>query len=451
MKTYSLLASAAFITAAMIFDSCSSGDSISKTTLVPVSVTKDKWSFVDKDGDILFEDEFENMPSIAINDAFSVMEKNGKYAVYVVKGDKCDVPGKLEGFDYVGYFESDLIPATRTNERIAVYDKEGMKQFDLIPVEGEEVWRCAPCYSDGFLLYQLENGKWGYFNRKGNVSVRPVYDYATAFSDHLAVTAIKDIQGELHNYTVITKTGEPIFQLKKGQTPKPNSANQAFTNGYLIANDGDRDILYDREGKMIKFPATVVNIVETDGNNIIFTDKDGLYGAAKIDGEIIISPRYKLMMFNTGAKSISNLLGKSSGFVALTGNDKFTLIDDKGQQEESFKYDAVLPFGQFGYFVKDGEAFFLMGKDGKQKGKNEFIEVNPLQLTPFEFIWTNYSLSFESTGRELQMIQEELRKAKENAGKEDYLYNTDFEEYDESEVVIPLLEGTEEIMMEEGI
>lgn len=333
-------------------------DFAANVDLVPVQVSQDKWSFVDADGNIKFEDEFKERPSLAYNGYFS-KENNGKYDVYKLDGDKYKEVGDLAGLYSVGYYEEGLIPVSFPKERITVYDESGKKKFEVSPVNGKEVTETNAAYSDGLLVFELEDGKKGYLDKNGKVAIKATYDRAEDFSEGLAVVGVNDEEKNEMRYSVIDKKGETVFKIKDEQSP-----SDGFANGYLIVRDNERDVLYNTKGEVTRFPAKIKRISEVAGKNVVFTSEDNEMGVADMEGNIIIRPKYTQILSDG-----------NDGFIAWDG-DESLLLNAKGEQQQKLDYEMTLPYGKFGFFGKDGSRICQFDKEGKLKCKADFYDVN---------------------------------------------------------------------------
>lgn len=363
MRKSAIFSLAALIAGSSAIVSCNkAAEAISNVDLVPVKTSKEKWSMLDKDGKILFEDEFKDMPSLVYNGVFSV-EKNDKYTVYKYDGGKYSELGELEGLYSVGYMEDGLIPASMPKERICVYDASGKKKFEVGPIGGKEVTSTAPGYSDGMLRFTTEESKVGYLDKAGKVAIKASYDDAADFSEGLALVKIDDEAKEKPAFSVIDKKGETVFKLKEGHMP----ISEAFSSGYIIVWDSDRPVLYDTKGEIKTFPSKVANITQTDGKYVIFRNEDNEMGVVDMEGEIIVRPKYDYLFFN-GSDS-------SNGFIAWDEKESL-FINTKGEQERKIDFARMRAYGDFGYFGEDGSRISQINGEGKPICKSDFYNIN---------------------------------------------------------------------------
>ncbi len=347
--------------------------------LIPVTLSKDgKWSMINAKGEVVYEDEFKNRPSMCYNGVFSVEEGEG-YSIYKMGSKGPEVFGEAENLKYAGYMSEGLIPVTFPKKRISVLDKNGKQKFELAPVKGSEVVSCSDGFAEGLLSFRTEDSKCGYFDATGKVAIQPAYLSAGKFSDGLAVVSqeVGDSTDTKTEYIVINKKGETVFKIKDGY----DLHSMEFNNGYLYAKNDDRAILIDKKGEIVKFPAKISNIVNWNSKYVIFYNEEDSYGVANLEGEIIIRPKYEYIDFDS-----------NDNFLACKDpKDKEVLrLDKEGNEIAKLDYERVAYMGKFGYFAKDGNTISLIDKDGKSIGNNDFYDVSTTLTASSRIIESDY-------------------------------------------------------------
>lgn len=393
MNKLSLASLGLLVIGASALSSCNklpweTNDLISNVELVPVK-TGDKWSMVDPEGNILFEDEFSTSPSLVYNGYFSVAnEKDHTFALYRLDGKKYKAVKGLDEVKSVGYVEEGLVPATLPSERIAVFNEEGEKKFELGPVDGHEVTYCAPGFADGYLAFYTDDGKCGFYNTDGEVAIQPIYDAAYSFSGGVALVG-KYANEEKSEMTglIINKEGETVVELPKGSQPSATSPLENFDNGYLIIfnTETQKSSLYNTKGEEFTFPDKVKFISAVDGDYVIFATEDNLYGVCNIKGEIIIQPKYSQLMFNGKSGLLGGILPGSYQFVgSKEGNEEVVFINKDGEEGTKLPYKWIVPYGKFGYFATGGDdklEIKQIDKEGKEICKETFESITLFQFS----------------------------------------------------------------------
>lgn len=366
-----------------LFTSCGSDNEVDSffedVDLIPVTLSKDgKWSMLNDKGEIVYEDEFKNRPSICYNGVFSVEEGDG-YSLYKQGKKGPELVGETENLKCVGYMKENLIPVTFPTKRISILDKNGEQKFELAPIKGSEVVSCSQSFEDGLLYIQLEDGKRGYLDTSGKVAIEPNYDKAYDFSEGLAVVGkeLKDSTEVKTEYSVINKKGETVFKIKEGY----DLENHQYQNGYLYVQNEDRCILLDKKGEIIKFPAKIKDIEMYNDKYVIFSNDENLRGVANMEGEIIIRPKYERLIFD-----------KDNCFLAVkdTKDQEVVRLDKEGTEVTKLDYEYVFYAGKFGYLAKDGKTISMIDKDGKVVGKNDFYDMSLQNSAYFGNIESDY-------------------------------------------------------------
>ena len=338
-----------------------------KVDLVPVLTSKDGWwSMINDKGEIVYDAEFKNCPTVAYNGIFSVEEENGYFTVYKADSKR---PVQIEAFEKiksVGFLEDGLIPATAENSRIAVYDEKGDKKFELLPIANAEIVACSEAYKEGRLWVKTVDDKFGFYDTKGNLVINADYDFVSDFVDGIALVGKNNEDGSDLKYSVIDKDGKSLYNLK-GEYD-----NVGVDGGYVYVTRDDRVYLYDKKGDDLKLPEKVYRVNEILGDYILFSNREGERGLANVKGEILINPKFYEMYFNTG--------GSKPTFIAKKDirDKEVFFIDSNGEKEESdIDYEVLIPAGKYGYFAKDGDhTFLLLDKDLKKKSKEEFYSLS---------------------------------------------------------------------------
>ncbi|WP_246288251.1 WG repeat-containing protein [Achromobacter pestifer] len=104
---------------------------------------------------------------------------------------------------------------------------------------------CHQAYSEGLAAMLTgsradDAGVWGYIDKQGRMAIPPAYSDAKPFQNGLAAVS----QGDLWGY--IDASGKWVI------TPRFSTATGFNAEGTALAEEDDRDVLIDRQGKVIK-------------------------------------------------------------------------------------------------------------------------------------------------------------------------------------------------------
>lgn len=321
---------------------------------------KGNWAFVDPDGNIKYPDEFKSQPSAIFNGYFSVKENDG-ITLYRAD-DKPTVVGDLEGLSSVGAMSEGLIPVVKQGQRIAIVDKNGKQVFTLDPVGGKEVVECDLCFREGMLGFKTEDDKYGFYNTKGNVVIKPQYSFIGTFVDGKALVQ-KPGDSDEGKYQVIDKKGNVLFTYRDSYQP----GSRRFKEDMIIVRDknNDRYLFLDEKGEVkYKCPSKVDDVNDYTSSYFVFESKDGNDGLMDFNGEVLIRAKYN--------------------HIEILNDDKFACYSDgkvtirnKADEElanlEDYKF--VITSGDFrgGY---DGSSYCLFDKNWKEIKNAEFSNIS---------------------------------------------------------------------------
>lgn len=348
----------------LLLTACSKSDPFSKVDLIPVKVSgSDQWSMLNDKGEIVYEDEFDNEPTLSYNGVFSVREEDG-YTTYRSGDKKPDVLGECTGMESVGYMEDGLLPATFKDERISIMDSDGKKKFTLEPIDGKEIIICSPGYSEGMLAVQDFEGKWGYVDKDGEMKIKPAYHFAGQFVDGLALVdkSEEDKDGEFKTkFIVIDKDGEVKIKLKEKYKPLA----QGFYHNYLPVESENRIILIDKDGEEKKLPSKAKSLRDYNKKFIIFSDGSD-EGVMNFDGEIVIRAKYDDIQF----------LDDKTFLARKSGRDETQILDASGESVKTLDYKKINNLYQFGLFAKEDGTITVINKDGETLCKEDLSDFN---------------------------------------------------------------------------
>lgn len=343
-----------------IISSCSGSADESKLNVdfLPIQLEKDGyWSFVSKDGKIIFENEFKNQPTQIINGVFSVKEDEG-FSVYKANGNKPELISGLEYLKFVGVLSENLLPVCFPNKRISIVNKDGKEQFELGPIKDKEIIGCGERFIEGMLWISTDDNKEGFVNTSGECVIKPVYKSVGIFRNGRTI-ALKD-----SIWSVINKKGDLIFSFKHGFAPIPGVWSYNKYNQICMKDSEDRFYLFDAKGEMSKLSTKIKEVIQYSDKYIIYTSESGEKGMMTIDGEIIIRPKYKELSF-----------GKKGELIASNKDKEWKLLDYSGNLKSEVDFAKVNFIKGFGYISGDNSSYTIMNNDGQPIDKNlDFVD-----------------------------------------------------------------------------
>lgn len=333
------------LAAALLLLASCSGDSVPEREVeyIPFQESKDgNWGMISPSGEVLFSEEFQNRPTVAINGRFMVKNADGLWEIYTT--DK--KPKKIGGeYLYASLFYEDVTPVVAKGQRIQFIDRDGNVKTTLEKINGKAVSKCKP-FVDGRAMVLVDD-KWGVVDTDGKVVIEPKYFYMEGSSEGYFFAVDQKYEGESDHekitYTILNSNGKVVADIKasKFRSTQPVATSYRHSESIIdealsvIADmDGNKQaglLGFDGEWRL-KPTSKVKTIIQKRGQNLVFFDGDG-YGLMDISGEEKVRPKYDLMF----------------------------LLD-----EDVFAANS-----------KSGEAFSLYNLEGEKIGKDEYLEMSP--------------------------------------------------------------------------
>jgi len=198
-----------FVFVAILLASVYSCDGGNDVVYIPFqSEENGRWGLISQDGEVLFEEEFENAPSTPVNGRFFVYEKDG-YSIYTVE----EKP-QLIGEKFIGIcpYTANVTLAVKENQRISIIDKDGNVVTELEKIGGKEILT-AEEFREGLSVIKTEDG-YGCINTDGKVVIQPKWAKLNTCSEGILIgISKKDAEGdEPHAISFINKKGEVLYQ-----------------------------------------------------------------------------------------------------------------------------------------------------------------------------------------------------------------------------------------------
>lgn len=286
--------------------------------------TNGAWGILDiKTGKPIYMDEFRNKPSL-VNDGVFWVEEGGessrdkKYSLYKVEGKspKCIAYGLLGA----GYFSEGLIPTVSPDSRITLLNKKGEVEFTLDPYNGKEITSSNLRYSSGLLPVECD-GQWGAVNTKGEMVIKPEYQYIGDFSSDRAL-ALKQIEGDENTpsswkYCIIDTKGKVI---KSFDCDRDSGFPKIYDGVWLLQNRDDQRFVEMKTGK-------VLCKVNNDEDIWSFNSK---YYVSKVDGQMRVSNYEKERIVRGDYSDI--VLFNDEMFYAQKSKDKGYWLNLEGER-----------------------------------------------------------------------------------------------------------------------
>lgn len=370
VKQFSLLAMA-LILSAVTLTSCGSNEAEIRYVAIKL-VDSDMWSIVDvNSGEVIHKDEFKSQPSIIVNNKFCVKNESGLYDYYSV--DNVTTPINEESYLYASSFNNDDIA-------LVVFKGKGISLINgkceiIADIDNSII--SASVFSNGYSAVVNDDNKKGYINKKGEIVIKPIYDFAYDFSsDGIAIVG-KEINDSTTNYSAIDASGTELFSFSSTQYKNFG----LFVNGYLpVKKDNGEVVLLDKKGN--KF----VSIGKWDGyylplglyDGVIVFKEGDLFGLKDEKGKIVIRAKYDDLM------PVSKINPK---YYFAKKQDKCGIIDNEDNIIVPFEYNVLYCLNKETLIVGEEKMFSFMNRNLKDVGQYNYTDIS---LGNGSYIRSNY-------------------------------------------------------------
>jgi len=348
------------------------------------------WGLISPDGEVLFSEEFKEMPSVALNGRFVVRNADGLFEIYTAEKKPQKVGGEYLS---VGLFYDKVAPAVEKGKPIQFIDKDGDVEFVFDKVDGKTVTSCSDIIN-GTAVFKCGD-YYGVVSSSGKVLIEPKYALMEKDPSNRFLCVDKKYIGELDEdkvvWQVLDKDGEELFSMKASKFKIPEQLSWSFADRRFIFDDmvilkTEKDghnvcglMKFDGEW-MLKPSSKVRSVVDYRKGKLVYYDGTG-YGLMDKEGEVIIRAKYDKMRFVT-----DEIL-----MVKKSGESEYTLINIEDEEigNDSYRNIHNVKMNGQNLFAKVGKKEWalidLAGKEVKLKTSIEDIYEGSFNTIPFSF------------------------------------------------------------------
>ena len=335
------------------------------------------WGLIDRKGNVLFADEFENGID-CVSDGILITKNDENERQLYALGKKPKLI--CEGFERIGVFNDGVAPAVMKNEWIKFIDKKGNVVSELKEIDGLHVeW--IKGFLFGVAVYGLEDGRQGLIDTRGRVLTKPASVEINFCSDDIGAEV--DNEMLLVNYTngalllhykdyIDGRTEKAYFQLDEEKHSLSFFQNSEF---YCVSSEKKHNIM--QKGKEVaefKRDSKTSYIVDVRGSYLLFSDARGYKkGVMDLKGNTVIRPRYEFLAFMDEKTLLCSTDSENFEIIDIKENVINDCVDIcEGVSEDDFDfqlYDGVA------CFVNNEEEFYFVNRKGKPIGKKTYYEM----------------------------------------------------------------------------
>lgn len=319
---------------------------------VAVVCNNDKYFLIDEDGRPINNNNYDYL-EIDHNSDKIIFKRNDKFGIMTLKS-KIIVDTI---YDNISYYSEGLARVRNDNKYGYVNEKGKMV------IECKYDW--AGWFSEDYAVVEIDD-KYGYINKKGELVISNLYDDAYDFYNGYAIVEVETSSG--NNYKVIDKKGKTIYTdydyisrtkncfvvekddsfsiiNKKGNITGLSSrfeyASGWNSGGYFVeyvfAEDDDNLYLLDEKGILIystEFDKDYWSDIIVDYHVLEF-----LYAKQTNSKLIIISSNGKTLEYAYTEEDPKVYVENNK--IIINKNEKFGVIDFKGNTLVDFNYDSI--------------------------------------------------------------------------------------------------------------
>ncbi len=237
--------------------------------------TMGKWSYIDKTGEVVLtvnydnvESFYEGLAAVCVNDKWGYIDKNGTEIIPCI-------------YEYADKFENDIAGVSKNGE--ATYsdgfiNKSGEFIFEpqynlMVTFDNQYFAR----FSEGLVAVENADGKFGFIDTKGRLTIDFLYDSVSAFSEGMAGVRKGGLEDGAWGF--VDKNGEEIIPCVYSHI---NSFQEGVTAFSLGGNINSKYILLNKNGERIVPPIYSYISDVSEGMAVVQSEYEGKMGFIKL-------------------------------------------------------------------------------------------------------------------------------------------------------------------------
>lgn len=265
-----------------------------------------KWGLIGYDGEILFENEFDSVPSYA-NGMFFVQNENGLYDLYKAAKEPVLVGGNYTRSGIGIFNEKGIAAVSRKGKPLEIIDQDGNVKLLLDTLSGMKITSIFPFNSNGLARFKVGNLQ-GCLNDEGDIIVKPEYSFLGIWSNNIVgmsykyFDAYKEKETDKIKWDIFDLKGNKIGEIMNvlGLTGTTNPNHFVTTGEEIDETDYHSYKVYgivDLEGNYVCKPI-LRDIGDNSPDGKMFCYNDGKsWGVMDFDGNVVIKPKYDKLYF----------------------------------------------------------------------------------------------------------------------------------------------------------
>ena len=324
------------------------------------------WGMISPTGEVLFNEEFKEKPTIVRDNRFMVRNADGLWEIYTAEAK----PQKIGSeYAFASMYQNVIALVAEKNKAVSLIDCDGKVIKSLDKVDGKAV-ELVRRFSEGYAVYKSDK-YFGVINEKGEKVIDAKYLTLNDCSDGKFIglnrkyedEAKKDSSNNL-SFDVLDTSGKVVLSLSMA---KYKDFGSFFQNGLLdvyieAKNEKCGGIINEQGEVVIKPTAKIKKVGQIRGKYFTYNNGDG-WGLMNLEGESVVRAKYDLLYFASDDMMIA--MTKKDG-----GSNVYKVIDFEDNQIGPDTYDDAYPF----YLINNKHAvvkissslYSIIDTDGKQ-------------------------------------------------------------------------------------
>lgn len=307
------------------------------------------WGLIGTDGNVRVPaGNFDRRPSSVVGGMFSLPD--GKGYVHLYAADQPAQPVTPRKFTRIGHFFTEATLAQETPDGpILITDKEGHDIATTAQYPHYAIVRMHN-FSEGRALFVTKQGKHGYMDTRGHITVSPVYDIAYDYHEGVALVGINNAQGETA-YQLIDTDGKVTGNIRMTGC----LLDTRLSGGLLLFKEIQTEQMgfLDKHGNTVCYlPGTILHASRCLDDRIAVETADGT-GCLNPKGEFLLPTLY----------SDVQVIGKDR--MAIRHEGHWQLTDASGQTLSNARFDTIFPFAHTSHAIaRQDKGCLLIDRQG---------------------------------------------------------------------------------------
>ena len=324
------------------------------------------WSMISPSGEVLFNEEFKEKPTIVRDNRFMVRNADGLWEIYTAS----EKPQKVGGeYAFASMFNNGIAIVAEKGKQISLIDTDGKTIKLLDKIDGKSV-ESVDRFSEGYAIFRNEK-YCGVINQKGERVISADYLKIYPCSDGKLIALNKKYEKELKKdsaqnlkFDVLDTSGKVVLSLS---STKYKDFGAGFQNGYLdvyieAKNEKCGGIINDKGDVVIKPTAKIKKVGQIVDQYFTYNNGDG-WGLMNMDGETLIRAKYDFLYFADNERMVA-MTKKKGGVLEY----KYVTIKDEPIGTDTFDdaYSFSMLDGAHAVVKVSASLYSIIDLQGKQ-------------------------------------------------------------------------------------